>query len=756
MSNLYSPRPAQEAILSYRHGRMGVSAVPGSGKTWTLSLLAAEIIKEGLLAGDQEVLIVTLVNSAVNNFSFRISNFLQSYNLVPSLGFRVRTLHGLAHDIVKERPELAGLDSSFQILDDRESERIRTEAVYSWLNNNFQIIDQYLLNTLNSNKKESLYEKQIPMLLDQAALQFIRSAKNLQLTPFEIDQYIKPVSGKYPLAEMGLEIFRVYQRNLEYRGAVDFDDLINHSYKILMQDGSLLSRLQDKWPYILEDEAQDSSLMQQKILSLLTSTPTRNNWVRVGDPNQAIYESFTTADPRLLVDFIEKADTNYVLPNSGRSTETIINLANYLVNWTSQNHPLPEARNALYPNLIQPTPQGDHQENPPSKPDQVHLYEQSLTPDQEILLIASSAAKWIDKHPDETAAILAPRNERGKKISALLRADFNIEPIELLNTSLATRKTTGALVIILSYLADPGSAKKLSSVYKVWQRDLQSDPIAWEQVEADAKLIASIRNPEILISPNPGPDWLGSLTDQKDETISCFIEFTNIMERWQQAVLLPIDQLILTLSHDIFSTPEELSLSHRLANYEKNLANQHPDWKLPALLDELKALARNERRFFSGAEDPRFNPDDHKGKIVVTTAHKAKGLEWDRVYLMSANNYNFPSGSNEDLYISEKWFIRANLNIPAESLSQLTAILPNSSYKYIEGTGTLDARLEYIRERVRLLYVSITRAKQELIITWNSGRTGKSSRAVALNALIDFQNNKECNTEPIIDETNGR
>lgn len=742
MNYQFEPRPAQKNILSYRQGRMGISAVPGSGKTWTLSLLAAEIIKEGLLAANQEVLIVTLVNSAVNNFSTRISHFLESFNLVPSLGYRVRTLHGLAHDIVKERPDIAGLDSGFQIIDDREAERIRNEAIFSWLRNNSKLIDSYLIEKLNPNKKESLYQKQIPALLDQTALQFIKSAKNLQLTPLALAKYLEPQQGLFPLAAMGLEIYRVYQRNLEYLGAVDFDDLINHSYKILVQDNSLLNRLQEKWPYVLEDEAQDSSLIQQKILTLLTNTPTRNNWVRVGDPNQAIYESFTTADPKLLIEFIKKADHNYVLPNSGRSTETIIGLANYLVNWTIHHHPLPEIRTALYPNLIQPTPAGDFQENPPSKPDQVHLYEQSLSPDQEVHLIASSAAKWLKFHPDETAAILAPRNERGKKVSDMLRTDFNVEPIELLNTTLATRKTTGALVIILSYLVDPGSSKKLSSVFKVWQRDLQTDPVAWAKVEIDAKLIASIKKLELFISPGSGPDWLGSLQDQSDDTLSRLIDFAIIIQKWQQAVLLPIDQLILTLANDIFSAPEELYLSHRLANYEKNLFSQHPDWKLPALLDELKALARNERRFFSVAENPRFNPEDHKGKIVVTTAHKAKGLEWDRVYLMSANNYNFPSGSDEDMYIAEKWFIRDNLNIPAESISQLSAIIPGQTMEYIEGSASLDARLEYIRERVRLIYVSITRAKKELIITWNSGRTGKSTPALVLKSLINYKNDQ--------------
>ena len=179
----FVPRPAQQEILAYRNGTMGVSAVPGSGKTWTLSYLAAELIKNNHLDPGQEILIVTLVNSAVNNFSQRISAFLDHYGLIPSLGYRVRTLHGLAHDIVKERPELAGLDTGFQIIDDREAIRIRDEAVYTWLRKHPTALEKYLLPDLNKNKIADLYQKQIPALINQISLQFIKSAKNLLLSP---------------------------------------------------------------------------------------------------------------------------------------------------------------------------------------------------------------------------------------------------------------------------------------------------------------------------------------------------------------------------------------------------------------------------------------------------------------------------------------------------------------------------------------------------------------------------------------------
>jgi len=108
---------------------------------------------------------------------------------------------------------------------------------------------------------------------------------------------------------------------------------------------------------------------------------------------------------------------------------------------------------------------------------------------------------------------------------------------------------------------------------------------------------------------------------------------------------------------------------------------------------------------------------------VVATMHKAKGLEWDRVYLMSVNNYDFPSGMEYDRFISEKWFVSGSLNLEAEALAQLEAARSTDEYHwYQEGQASQEARLDYVRERLRLFYVGITRARKNLIVTWNSGK----------------------------------
>jgi DNA helicase-2/ATP-dependent DNA helicase PcrA len=113
---------------------------------------------------------------------------------------------------------------------------------------------------------------------------------------------------------------------------------------------------------------------------------------------------------------------------------------------------------------------------------------------------------------------------------------------------------------------------------------------------------------------------------------------------------------------------------------------------------------------------------------------------------MSVNNYDFPTGSEYEQYIAERWFIRNQINLEAEALAQLQAVLKPGEYDwYREGDASQEARLDYARERLRLLYVGITRAKKELVITTNSGRRGEALPAVAFVELQTYWETEQGN-----------
>ncbi|MFP4345258.1 MAG: ATP-dependent helicase [Anaerolineales bacterium] len=736
-SQIFAPRPAQQRVLRFSGGKMGVSAVPGSGKTWTLSLLTAQLLAEGHLQDDQEILVVTLVNSAVDNFAGRVGRFMRERGLLPGLGYRVRTLHGLCHDIVRERPALAGLSDEFQIIDERAGAEILQEAAEGWVRDHPLALDDFIAYDLDERKAEWVRSQQWPNLVRDLAGSFIKQAKDLRRTPGELRLFLKEHGESLPLMEMGVEIYANYQRALAYRGAVDFDDLIRLALQALRLDREFLERLRFRWPYILEDEAQDSSRLQEEILRLLVGT--EGNWVRVGDPNQAIYETFTTASPHFLREFLEEEGVvAQDLPDSGRSIQSVIDLANYLIDWSREAHPVSGVRDALTPPYIQPTPPGDPQPNPPDRPGQVRIVDRKFSPQKELEAVVDSLAAWLPDHSDETVAVLVPRNNRGFELANLLKTR-KIDYVELLRSTRSTRETAGALGNVVRYLADPTSAKKLARVYLVWRRDDREEPELWRHAEGIARRLRKVSHVEEFLWPRAERDWLADLDlETEDPALHAHLmEFRDLVRRWQAATSLPIDQLILTLAQDLFDEAADLAIAHKLALVLRRAADSHPEWRLPELTHELGVVARNERKFLGMSDDDMgFDPERYKGQVVIATVHKAKGLEWDKVYLISVNDYNFPSALPEDRFISEKWFVRDNLNLEAEMVAQLKALDEDPElFLYDEGQPSQEARRDYAAERLRLLYVGITRARKELVVTWNSGRRGDSQPAVPFIAL---------------------
>ncbi len=154
--SVFKPRASQQEVIDFERGWMGVSAVPGSGKTRTLSALAAKLITGDYLKPHQEVLIVTLVNAAVDHFARQVAELVKEGGLLPNVGYRVRTLHGLANDIVRERPSLVDLDEKFTIVDERDTEEILQETVSSYFRTNAFALDEYLRADLASESFSAL------------------------------------------------------------------------------------------------------------------------------------------------------------------------------------------------------------------------------------------------------------------------------------------------------------------------------------------------------------------------------------------------------------------------------------------------------------------------------------------------------------------------------------------------------------------------------------------------------------------------
>jgi len=189
--------------------------------------------------------------------------------------------------------------------------------------------------------------------------------------------------------------------------------------------------------------------------------------------------------------------------------------------------------------------------------------------------------------------------------------------------------------------------------------------------------------------------------------------------------VLPVDELVLTLGNDLFAEPADLALAHFLAVRLAKLADENPQWRLPELASELDFIAQNRRRMLDFSNDAAgYEPKP--GVATLATMHGAKGLEWDRVYLLAVNAYNFPSGSDEESYRGEPYYARDRLNLMAEAVAQLKLLDMGALDDYEPGEATRQARVDVAAERLRLLYVGITRARRELIVMYNTGRSPES------------------------------
>lgn len=711
---MFQPREAQREILAYDHGFLAISAVPGSGKTVTLAALAANLLARGLPEGSA-VLVVTYMNSAVNTLSERIRRQMVEAD-VRQGRYEVRTLHSLAREIVLEQPGLAGVVPAFPVLDERTSTALLERAVDNWLAGHPDFWD-LLLDEDTADARHFWRQRIVDM-----ALAAIEVAKNRRWRPSAILPGI--AHRPYPdLLAMAVEIYALYQSYVQASGGLDFDDLVWRAVDLLEDYPDFLERMRARWPYILEDEAQDSVPLQEALLSLLAGP--QGNWVRVGDPNQAITSTFTAAHPRYLRAFMERPDVRTItMPETGRCAPRIMALANHLVEWVCQEHPLAEIRERTFRyQMMQPTPPGDPQPNPPDEPKNIaiHVAGYARREEEELPQVAGLLQRYIARFPDRTLAVLVPTNEVGYRMAAVL-AQRGIPYEELLESSSQARGVAGLLGTLLAFAANPLNREALARSWEIlvereWpplMAATEGHPTARATI---ARLLRSVRAVEKLLFPGPEEDPLTALPAGRaaPHDLAALAPFLDLLRRALAAASLPVDQLTLVLAADLFGKPVDLATAQQIAAFLRNLAEADPALRLPDLAEELERIAAGRRRFAGlGEDDLGFAPKP--GRVTVATQHRAKGQEWDLVCLVGIDRFWVPHDLDQAFLGS---YEALGGNPTATVQAQLRAAMGDPGISPDTAEATRQANLETIAERLRLLYVGITRARRHLQISWS-------------------------------------
>ncbi len=396
-------------------------------------------------------------------------------------------------------------------------------------------------------------------------------------------------------------------------------------------------------------------------------------------------------------------------------------------------HPEPEVRrDALSDDiLIQPAPPDDPQQNPPADEARIHL-QAFADDDAEVLKVAQSAAKFVIENESRTCAILVPTNYLGDRIVDAL------EPIQArhgrtifqdqLKNAQPVRDVAKVLAQAVKFCAQPTNMNALIEL-----RDALLNMgvgIDGDLKNGRIKTLLRSAKPERLLFPSPAaepalPENVQVIeSDQHEITV-----LATLSAKWIRASALPVDQLMLTVAQDVFTRDNDLAIAHSLAVSLRRYASNNPSATLIDVARELEEIASNKQRYLSSSLiEAGFEPVP--GQITVTTMHKAKGLEWDRVYLTCVDEIEFPHDADGD-FRGQAWYLGGHE--PAiEARMQMELLLPSPSGGGAGGEGenlVRQAHLDYISERMRLLYVGITRAKCELVMSWSKVRYGKENSA---------------------------
>jgi DNA helicase-2/ATP-dependent DNA helicase PcrA len=709
-------RQGQQNLADWQGGRMAVSAVPGAGKSHSLSVAAALAIARYQLNRQRQLIIVTYTRSAAASIKKKVGDRLKELSL-PIGGFEVHTLHGLALNIAKRHLELSGLElETSTLISPNNSHRIILAAIEQWIVERSELYQLLLAGSQNDSEATEQLRRHTALradILPALANTVIREAKSSGLSPQELYFWSEKSTDPYRLLEVAASLYEEYDRIARSQSFIDYDDMILGALRVL-NNREIRQLWQERIFAVFEDEAQDSSPLQEKLISILATAPhnldLEPNLIRVGDPNQAINSTFTPADPVYFNWFCQTCATNNnltTMDRSGRSSKIILQAANYVLQWVNERQ-LTQAiatqkdlNNTYTPfrqQEIQPVDPGDPQ--PDANPEPIGKGVEIHQPRDiyhTVELIQQRLIQEFQINLDRNAAILVRENRQGRFLAeqlAYLPKKHQIQVYEVSETERYSQ-IPEEILKLFKFIERPHSTFNLKTALEVLEaRSL----IATQDFSALAIYPEQFLYPTILQTPHQ---------TRAEEARRLCCELLNARME------LPTYQLIVFLGMTLKYEKSELATLEKLADrIERQVAGRHT---LKKYLEILEELVNSER--FEGVDEGNEDRYTRPNQVTIITMHKAKGLDWDLVFIPFLH---------QDIIPGQPWVPNAAKFLGDFSLSEVaraqirTAV--HSRYLDPEGEIIIPSPLKAweeagrlkTAEEFRLLYVAMTRAKRLL------------------------------------------
>ena len=561
----------QKIAVEHQKGPLLVLSGAGTGKTRVLTSRFVYIVKN-LKFDFNRIIAVTFTNKAANEIKERVKKALDQNIESPWIG----TFHAIFAKFLRKHAHHVGLKSNFNILDSEDQKKL-IKQVLEYCKIDKEVSESIYLNEIQNLKDEKIFPQDKSKILKYSSLE-------------NID-----------------EIYNIYQQRLIEINAVDFGDILLHSYFILINHKDIQETHSNYIQHILIDEFQDTNLLQYDLIKLLLNN--NQNLFCVGDDDQSIY-AWRGAKIENIINFPNEFNCEVVrLTKNYRSNNAILEAASSVI---SNN------KNRLGKNL-----ESYNNEIPEQKINLKSFYSQ----EEESLWVADNISRKYNDQ--ETFGILV-------RLTAQMRS---IED-KLIKYALPYEIIGGPRFFERKEIKDVLSYLKLANS--------QSDDLSFERIINLPRRGIGEQSIKIIIDHSRSNN-LSFFESLKDLAQSNKLS-PSLLSKTQ-----PFIDLINKISDLINKTSledlgifviEESGYLKMLENEKNKLKQIENESRIDNLKELVNALSEFENldEFLEHVGLVNENQKKtHQNSIKLMTLHAAKGLEFDHVYLPGWEEGIFPS-----------------------------------------------------------------------------------------------------------------
>ncbi len=578
MQHLETLNDEQKKAVLATEGPVIIVAGAGAGKTKTITHRILHLITKGV--PPEKILAITFTNKAAREMRERTIHLLEEYNKGSGTKHRgipfISTFHSLGVQIIKENAELLKLPRHFNIFDKSDSKKVMKDAITSFGLDPKEHLDK-IQHIISTEKSKGV----------------------------DIKEYSERESFDYT-SDITKKVWIKYEEVLKRESALDFDDLLLKTLKILEKNQDVLEKYQNRFLYIHIDEYQDTNKVQNKI-TLLLAEKNRNICV-VGDTDQNIY-SWRGAEIKNMLRF-EKTYPEvqtFFLEQNYRSTKNILAVANEIIE--KNNFRIPKK---LFTNNIEG--------------EKVGLFKARSEVDEAHFIALKSKGLISSGVKDENIAVLYRANFQSRILEEAFLS-YGV-PYQMLGTKFFERKEIKDCLAYIKASLNPDDLSDFIRVINVPPRGIGKTTVQKILQGQESDLPESIKI-KINSFRNMLSDFENILITQRpSEAIKHIIKTSGIE-----------DSLNTGKEEDLERLENVMELVSLATEYddvtENNTEKNDGESRIEKFLTNTSLTSDQD------------SLDDTKRGVKLMTVHSSKGLEFDYVFI---------SGLEDDLFPHKKKF----------------------------------------------------------------------------------------------------